>query len=675
MYVRKLVPPVMVIVAITLLLCGASAPAFATYQLTLESYLPPPYYMWSSNMMIARATDGAGLPNHNIIFERPHVYSAGAMLGSPKATDANGYAISTWMNGPYVGMVTFTAQDTSQAGSPTATCDLCFYGTDLQTDSNNDGTISIPYTNYLDTADEDVEMTAPGRVVALNSDDDDGNSTVDSSDIPVPPATTVTVDHEDDLVPVNLIYSAPDNYTITLMYSANASATKIWSAKTKGTLILGNQNGNTKVYVVGTDTIPSTVWVEGVSPGQTVLDVIFKDAGGVERPIREQVKFTVASVRLAHVTFDSTSGSYFKVAKDSDGSDYDASGINQWEDTDYNGVADHEYPLCFARNTKMKVTATFKVTPTTMMGATVKIKGNGPDGLSFPPTTATKSGDYYTVTNLECASNFMNEVHDYEQVPIDWYISPNGGTSWVRGATSQNEIFLTLGTPGCATNFRTALHLATQNGGNDGSSCLTNTWASFSGRTVKMWDQWKKGYTRLLCYYYTFSGGYRISAAALLASGVRDAPNNTTPGDGQCGAWADLLNECFKVNGSTDTSITEVLPCAGYDQFGVAKITFDDIDPAFPLQSIWKYGDDDIGISAADLPGQNMNPPSAKLFNLHYIVNCAGNFTYYDPSYGLTTTGPSDYTPRAIEAWRDSADFTPAHWEKASDETGALLTF
>ncbi len=297
MYVRKLVPPVMVIVAITLLLCGATTPAFATYQLTLESYLPPPYYIWASNPVRARATDGAGLPNHNITFARPHVYSAGAMLGSPKATDANGYAISTWMNGPYVGTVTFTAQDMSQAGNPIATCDLCFYGTDMQTDSNNDGIISDPYADYLDTADEDVEMTAPGRVVPFNSDDDNGNGIADSSDVPVPPATTVTVNGEDDLVPVNLIYSAPNGYTVTLLHSANAYPTKVWSTQKKGTLLLGNQTGNTKVYTVGTDTIPSTVWVEGVGGGQTVLDMILKDTGGVQRGI-EQVKFTVVTVQI-----------------------------------------------------------------------------------------------------------------------------------------------------------------------------------------------------------------------------------------------------------------------------------------------------------------------------------------------------------------------------------------
>lgn len=51
------------------------------------------------------------------------------------------------------------------------------------------------------------------------------------------------------------------------------------------------------------------------------------------------------------------------------------------------------------------------------------------------------------------------------------------------------------------------------------------------------------------------------------------------------------------------------------------------------------------------LPGQNMNPPAEKRFNHHQIVRrgLTGN-AYYDPAYGITTTGPEDYAPK-IDAW------------------------
>jgi|GEM_PF-3107003 len=49
--------------------------------------------------------------------------------------------------------------------------------------------------------------------------------------------------------------------------------------------------------------------------------------------------------------------------------------------------------------------------------------------------------------------------------------------------------------------------------------------------------------------------------------------------------------------------------------------------------------------------GQAMNPPAEKRFAYHRIVRrgLTGN-EYYDPAYGITTTGPEDYAPK-IDAW------------------------
>ncbi len=97
-----------------------------------------------------------------------------------------------------------------------------------------------------------------------------------------------------------------------------------------------------------------------------------------------------------------------------------------------------------------------------------------------------------------------------------------------------------------------------------------------------------------------------------------------------------------------------MLPPTNYSQFGVKNITFDDAMPSYSGYDPWKYGvnsrTDDLDVTVNGEPGQNTNPPYEKLFALHYIVHRTGDGTYYDPSYGVTTTGASDYTPNA-DAW------------------------
>jgi hypothetical protein len=70
------------------------------------------------------------------------------------------------------------------------------------------------------------------------------------------------------------------------------------------------------------------------------------------------------------------------------------------------------------------------------------------------------------------------------------------------------------------------------------------------------------------------------------------------------------------------------------------------------------------------IPGQNKNPPSQKRFNYHRIVHRGSGTEYYDPSYGITTTGATDYVPN-IDAWKNPSD---GHWRKA-DGSGMLPSF
>ena len=69
-----------------------------------------------------------------------------------------------------------------------------------------------------------------------------------------------------------------------------------------------------------------------------------------------------------------------------------------------------------------------------------------------------------------------------------------------------------------------------------------------------------------------------------------------------------------------------------------------------PPQPGGVYGDI---TSNAGLAGQNSPTPSEKAFARHFIVLPAAplNTTYYDPSYGVTYTGPNDFEVKAVDGY------------------------
>jgi len=148
---------------------------------------------------------------------------------------------------------------------------------DLNTDSNNDGMIN--------DSDQSVEETSPGRHICRNIDDDNSNSTPDKDE-------TGTVTGEDDLVQVNLAYgpsSGINGRKITLQASSGGSNIKVWTTSTKGTEIT-----LPKTYVIGTDAVPSIIWVEGINAGEAILDAVMKKSDDTV-VMTDKVKFTVAA--------------------------------------------------------------------------------------------------------------------------------------------------------------------------------------------------------------------------------------------------------------------------------------------------------------------------------------------------------------------------------------------
>jgi hypothetical protein len=316
----------------------------------------------------------------------------------------------------------------------------------------------------------------------------------------------------------------------------------------------------------------------------------------------------------------------------------------------------------------MMVTVTVMLAPAAAFGEVVKIKGDGPGNLDFPETVATVQNGEATISGVVCDNPFPEVVHWYydDGLEITWTLSRDGGGTWVSAPMkSRNEAFITLEQPACAARFRTVLYLATSNGGVSYGGCVANTWSSFSTGSgpmnVDAWNDADRAYTRPLYYYHNESGDDVYYTPGLLAGA-----------NGQCHAWADLLKECFLANNIQNVKRTRVLPPGDYRRFAVKNIAFDDADPAYPEDDPWKYSASDLNASIAGIPGQNMATPQLKLFLQHFVVHVGG--TYYDPSYGVTTTGAADYSGRAVAAWETIGPHGP-QWRRRETEPSLDLVF
>jgi len=354
--------------------------------------------------------------------------------------------------------------------------------------------------------------------------------------------------------------------------------------------------------------------------------------------------------------------------------------------------ADHKYPVCYRWDSAMNASCVIEAkTPWgTLQQGDVYIRGDGDGDLDFPAREAQVSaGPPVTATYpaTDSTGELPAAVQRMGPFRVVWEISTDEGSTWHYAGTSENEVFVyrpgAQGTeaPGCFTNWRTVLYLATVGGGTTDASIRDATWGQFgtgSGpQNVNAWDPREavRDYARELRYYGGATGNTTV--AALLVP--TDPGNGDYWGDGQCGAWAGLLTECLGVNYLPDVDVIWVRPLIDYSWMAVKEIAFAN-PPTYPLNDPWMYyhvptqRTGDLGLNLPVLAGQNTAPPYNKLFTLHYIVRIGGGGgLYYDPSYGVTATDAAEYTGMAIDAWQTyDAGLAQNVWRQSEGDSSVL---
>jgi hypothetical protein len=369
------------------------------------------------------------------------------------------------------------------------------------------------------------------------------------------------------------------------------------------------------------------------------------------------VRVNLIPVEIEEVSFGGTK--YWELKSDDAATTYSAP---QWKDVDGNGKptntaqGERDYAVAFTWNTKPKIGAKFKIASVSNFGA-IKIKATGPGGVAIPETAATVSGDEVTLPNdTEASAALVNSIKFYDKkddakaFKIDWEIKI-GDFNWLKIVTTKHTVYVTLGDPSPMKDFNgnnvtlrqeTLFEIGCQNadGETDQATATAKIWSEFTDRVVKRIDGTQ------MTYYDSYLCA-NTEAASLLKFG-----------DGQCGAWADLLIRTRQVQGMNDTNEYRFFfsnQGPGVEGFAVKDWTFHGAgtsgNPAYPYLNILPIGNPDayIGQNSYNfayaevtddngIAGQG-NPNPASLFNNHQVM-VSGE--YYDPSYGIKRASLAD---------------------------------
>jgi hypothetical protein len=345
----------------------------------------------------------------------------------------------------------------------------------------------------------------------------------------------------------------------------------------------------------------------------------------------------------------------------------------------------------------LQVTMTQYSVPTNP--ATLTILGQGGPGLG----TCTWTGQW-PLTPTFTFNCTMSTSTAAAYNGINWSYT-SGGASGFIGQTAI-PIYVTLAPPLQYTAsgyapivYHTTLNLALSGGqATDQTTAFQNTWNQFSvpapttsnpnatgPENITTWQG------RRLYYYRNgpnggtivgFNGCALDEGTLLLNVGLsEDASGNlyvSGPGhnSGQCGSFAYLLVGALAVNG-IQSAVAQVAPSSSIEtspaflvnnwsapssnQTGPWTLCLNNGDFMVPAQPGGVYCN---LTSLPTLPGQNTQPPSEKVFNVHFIVKPAvapslnlGYLTlpnYVDPSYGVTYAGPADFQNKAVFGYFDS---------------------
>jgi hypothetical protein len=280
-------------------------------------------------------------------------------------------------------------------------------------------------------------------------------------------------------------------------------------------------------------------------------------------------------------------------------------------------------PVCYTRNTTVRMTAKFDVTRQPSASETVEVRGRGTFGtatLEWLGTVTVNTGDTeVTASGLASATNLPDQVACFDPANIAWEANP-AATGWAGAGSSAHLFYIVLGLPSGTPAYWTLLDISCRgaHGQTTENGLVVNAYQPFTSRSLT-----RKRDGQGLAYWNPRTTTC-TNTQALLAS---------ADGSGQCGSWSEFLIDMFKCHGVTSAAkilVVRTLAAHSSSTEGFLVKNWNFVG-AGSHPSPWTHR---MYSECRELPGvagqRNPNPPPA-FFN-HFIVRHGSQF--YDPSYG-----------------------------------------
>lgn len=552
---------------------------------------------------------------------------------------------------------------------------LTTFNLDLDVDTDLDGDI--------DASDDSQEIN-PGALVTINGDDDNGNSIADLNE-----SGAITGENDLTAIKLNVLPQAGASGQVTLEALTGANKIKIWNSPTKGAAI-----SLPKVWRLGVDPIPETLYVEGVAPSSINQDVGLQlrlNIGG--KSWTDVINLTVVGLCLKEVNFGGSH--YSELQSDDTLTTYYAP---HWVDNDGNADAakpalgEHNYSVAYTRNSKPSFGAQFGWLMPPSFTA-IKVRAIGTDGIAIPETPAQIVAGKIVLPMTESVTSWPNIVKYYARgdasaFKLSWQFKVRGNL-WQDIATSKHQVYLTyadpISTPDTIMHQESLFQITSKaaSGQADSSAIIAAVWNEFSDRIVTRVDpvtgRPERDPSGLV--YWLPGGNGCVTVAKLLIDG-----------NASCGTWAGFLQACLDIQGIGGHQLAVVnapiLETGNYEQaardykssMGLAGNVYyySDLTAANNCPSTYVDGDVvlkfesnngvndgiffvkqlvlgaskfvDVPVNNAGFPGSSSpgqgNANARAWFGNHAIVKYGGQ--YYDPSYGGAVL------PSSL-AWEDSS--------------------
>ncbi len=318
-----------------------------------------------------------------------------------------------------------------------------------------------------------------------------------------------------------------------------------------------------------------------------------------------------------------------------------------------------QHPVCYTRNTSVRLTAKFNVVRHPGRTETVAVRGR----FTYHTTTLEWTANVSVNTSatevstpaMTSSAPIPNFVACYDSTDIRWEYNP-ASTGWAGAGNSRNVIYATLGAPSGTPAYWTLLDISCRAaaGRIDAASVVAGVFVPFVSRSMR-----RKRDNHLLTYW---------NPDTTTVTNTRELLQSAD-GSGQCGSWAHFLLDMYRVHGiAAGDKILIVRGLGSAPGFLVKNWRFNHPPPSSATSFTHARGTECVELPG--IPGQsNANPPPA--FENHFIVRYAG--TYYDPSYGAGPyANPLAWENAAIDGLTQGGR---AGYDKALNTTTRLLRF